>query len=109
MGQQQTGNGTRYQLEVVAVSSGGVGLAWCDGAFSAPPAQLALIQFHVAAGSWVRYQGVDLQAGSDGPLEALAAMLCLNPGRSVVTQAPPAVLRSLHDGYLHPFVPAATP
>lgn len=99
-------NGTRIEVgPTVAVSSAGVGLAWCDGQFHGPKEALDDLTYAITTGWPVTVLGADLIPSADTPLGALAALFSRRPGRTVITEAPDDVLDTvLRAGYLHTFI-----
>lgn len=99
-------HGTRYGVEdVVAVSSGGVGLAWSNGEFTGPQDVLRTVRINAALGEHVDLYGADLVCNDYTPLGALAAMASVRPGRTRITRAPESVLAVLRErGYAHSFI-----
>jgi len=83
--------------DLVAVSIDGRGAAWCDGKFYGDPEIVDTAWIAATCGSPVQIgSGAVLNAGSGSALEAIAALVSYNPGRIIVTQAPPSVERQLN-------------
>lgn len=97
-------HGVRYDTgPTVAATVNGVGAAWNGGVFkAADPDVLTLITDAASNATVVDYNGMDLTCGPDNALAALAAIISVNPGRAVITQAPQSLLDHLAaGGYPH--------